>query len=85
MYCYYFKIYFMLQWGHSPLYLAYWKGHDNIVNLLCSFGVRDMDQVRNVSDKCNNIFTICDDMYIVILHVQIYYKHHLILLLLLVI
>ena len=28
-----------------------------------------MDQVRNVSDKYNNIFTVYDDMDIVILHI----------------
>ena len=36
-----------------------------------------MDQVRNVSDEYNNIFTIYDDMDIVILHVIIKYKHDL--------
>ena len=38
-----------------------------------------MDQVRNVSDKYNNIFTLYDDMDIVILLVIIYYKHDLII------
>ena len=64
--------------GHNALHIAYWNGHDNIVELLCSFG-GDIDQVRNVSDKCNNIFTVYDDMDIVILHVMIYYKHDLII------
>ena len=38
-----------------------------------------MDQVRNVSDKCNNIITVYDDMDIVILYVMIYSKHDLII------
>ena len=38
-----------------------------------------MDQLRNVSDKCNNIFTVYNDMEIGILHVMIYYKHDLII------
>ena len=58
--------------------MAHWYGHYNIVELLHSFG-GDMDQVRNVSDKYNNIFTVYDDMDIVILHVMIYYKHDLII------
>ena len=64
--------------GHSPLHIAYWYGHDIIIKLLCSFG-GDMYEVRNVSDKCNNIFTVYDDMDIVILYVMIYYKHDLII------
>ena len=45
-----------------------------------------MEQIKNVSDKCNNIFTVCDDMDIVytVYDVTIYYKHDLMLLLLLV-
>ena len=38
-----------------------------------------MNQVRNVSNKCNNIFNIDNDMDIVILHVMIYYKDDLII------
>ena len=38
-----------------------------------------MNQVRNVSDKCINIFTVYDDMDIVILYVMMYYKHDLII------
>ena len=38
-----------------------------------------MDKVRNVSDKYNNIFTVYDDMDIVILYLVIYYKHKLII------
>ena len=49
-----------------------------MVNLICSFG-GDMDQVRNVSDKSNDIFTVYDDMDIVILYVMIYYKHDLVI------
>ena len=36
-----------------------------------------MDQVRNVSDEYNNIFTVYDDMDIAILHIIIKYKHDL--------
>ena len=52
--------------------------HD-VINLLCSFGARDIDQVRKVSDKYNNIFTVYYSIDIVILHVMIYYKHNLII------
>ena len=38
-----------------------------------------MDQVRKVSDKCNNIFTAYVNVDILILHVLIYYKHDLII------
>ena len=38
-----------------------------------------MDQIKNVSDKYNNIFTIYDDMDIVMLHIVLYYKHDLII------
>ena len=34
-----------------------------------------MEQVRNVSDTYNNIFTVYDGKDIVILHVMIYYKY----------
>ena len=38
-----------------------------------------MDQVRNVSDKRNNIITVYDDMDIITLYIMIYYKHDLII------
>ena len=36
-----------------------------------------MDQVKNVSHKYNNIFTVYVNIDILILHVMIYYKHDL--------
>ena len=38
-----------------------------------------MDQVRIVSDKCSIIFSVYNNMDIVILQVFIYYKHDLII------
>ena len=38
-----------------------------------------MDQVKNVSDKYNNVFTVYNDIDIVILHVMIYNKHDIII------
>ena len=38
-----------------------------------------MDQVRNVSDECNNIFTVYDNLDTVIIHVMINYKDDLII------
>ena len=38
-----------------------------------------MDQVRNVSAKCNNIFTEYNYIDIVILYVMTYYKHDIVI------
>ena len=38
-----------------------------------------MDQVKNVSDKYNNVFTVYNNMDMVILHIMIYYKHDIII------
>ena len=43
------------------------------------FGARDMDQIKNVSNKYNYIFTVYNDIDIVLLHNMLYYKHDLII------
>ena len=38
-----------------------------------------MEQVKNVSDKYNNVFNVYHDVDIMILYIMIYYKHELII------